>query len=366
MKVLRSAVLLLILSTMMARVAAAQAAYELYEDGVKAASSGNWSQVVSKMSAAIAKKPGESKNLKTYGTIFIAYHPYYYRGVAYFNQGEYQKAAADLDRATGVGSVSLGSIESFQNKVQAKLSAAQTPAPQPAVEKPREQAPTPLPTPPSREQTPLPVPSRPQPAAVDQSVEARRLAQAQITLAEKRMSEAQRANAGTLALAQWQQGQSFLADAQSRNISATSAAEFAQVQTVASRAEAAFRAAASTAKMAAANRKSQPGAVAEVVVSPIRDRVKDALESYFEGDYEIAAESLGVLASGALRDNGMIHAFHGAALYYSWIYDGRSDPAMRAKADSAFRMAKKVRPRMKTLDPRYFSPRVRKVYEGVK
>ncbi|HSN69494.1 MAG TPA: tetratricopeptide repeat protein, partial [Thermoanaerobaculia bacterium] len=76
-----------------------------YEDGVKAASAGDWAKVVTKMTAAINAKPAENPKAHTYGTIFIAYHPYYYRGIAYFNLGKHEEAVRDLKKATGEGKV---------------------------------------------------------------------------------------------------------------------------------------------------------------------------------------------------------------------------------------------------------------------
>src|SRR5687768_13190579 len=105
-----------------------------YEDGLKAAQKKEWAVVVQKMTAAIAKKPKENPRERTYGTQFIPYHPYYYRGVAYFNLGQFDKALADLGKAEGVGRVQLGSAESMADRARAQL--ASVPSTQPPVKPP--------------------------------------------------------------------------------------------------------------------------------------------------------------------------------------------------------------------------------------
>src|SRR6187399_2029157 len=77
--------------------------YDDYEAGVKAARAGNWSVVVDKMTKAIAGNAKEDNKARTYGAIFINYHPYYYRGVAYTNLGKYDQAISDLEKTSGAG-----------------------------------------------------------------------------------------------------------------------------------------------------------------------------------------------------------------------------------------------------------------------
>ena len=63
------------------------------------------------MTAAINGNPKENDNARTYGAIFINYHPYYYRGVAYLNTGKYEQAIADFEKTSGPGEADLGSID---------------------------------------------------------------------------------------------------------------------------------------------------------------------------------------------------------------------------------------------------------------
>ena len=53
------------------------------------------------MTSAIKGQPNENNKARTYGAIFINYHPYYYRGVANLNLGRYQQAIDDLERTSG-------------------------------------------------------------------------------------------------------------------------------------------------------------------------------------------------------------------------------------------------------------------------
>src|SRR5688572_3930254 len=108
--------------------------FDDYADGIKAARSEQWGTVVSKMTAAIAKKPKEGGKERTYGVNFIAYHPYYYRGMAYYNQGKFDEAMADLRKATGVGEVNLGSAESKLTQIEMRQAAAQQPVNPPPVQ----------------------------------------------------------------------------------------------------------------------------------------------------------------------------------------------------------------------------------------
>src|SRR5262249_38594034 len=85
--------------------------YDDYDAGMNAVRKGQWSVAIQKMTAAIAGNSKENDKARTYGAIFISYHPYYYRGIAYYNTGKYEQAIADLERAEGIGEENLGSIE---------------------------------------------------------------------------------------------------------------------------------------------------------------------------------------------------------------------------------------------------------------
>ncbi len=67
--------------------------YDDYDAGVNAAHAGKWSVVIQRMTAAINANSKESDNAREYGAIFINYHPYYYRGVAYLQISRRPRAA---------------------------------------------------------------------------------------------------------------------------------------------------------------------------------------------------------------------------------------------------------------------------------
>src|ERR1700737_3936322 len=87
--------------------------YDDYEAGTSAAQKGQWAVAIQKMNAAIAGNPKEGDKTRTYGAIFINYHPYYYRGVAYLNTGKFEQAIADFEKTSGPGDTDLGPLESL-------------------------------------------------------------------------------------------------------------------------------------------------------------------------------------------------------------------------------------------------------------
>src|SRR3954453_24039885 len=117
------------LAVLLAATAAFASWYDDYDDGLKAVRNGQWSAVIQKMTAAINGNSKENDKARTYGAIFINYHPYYYRGVAYLNTGKYEQAVADLERAEGVGEENLGGIETLMGRAKTKLAAASAPEP---------------------------------------------------------------------------------------------------------------------------------------------------------------------------------------------------------------------------------------------
>src|ERR1041385_806426 len=70
--------------------------YDDYDAGLDAVRKGQWQTVIAKMTAAISGNAKENDKARTYGAIFINYHPYYYRAVAHLNLGHYEQAVADL------------------------------------------------------------------------------------------------------------------------------------------------------------------------------------------------------------------------------------------------------------------------------
>src|SRR5205814_1658388 len=164
-----------------AATAAMASWYDDYDAGIAAVGKGQWSTVIQKMTAAINGHPKESDHERTYGAIFITYHPYYYRGVAYLNTGKYEQAISDFEKTSGPGEADLGPLGDLMRRAKSKPEAASTPEPQP-----QPVAPQPRVVP-----VPAPMPAQPSAPAIDpmlhqQAVIAINQARARLTAAQQR------------------------------------------------------------------------------------------------------------------------------------------------------------------------------------
>ena len=92
--------------------------YDDYNDGIAAVRKGQWQIVIQKMTSALAGNSKENNNARTYGNIFINYHPYYYRGFAYLRVGQYEKAISDFEKPEGPGEIDRGSIDELMQPPQ--------------------------------------------------------------------------------------------------------------------------------------------------------------------------------------------------------------------------------------------------------
>src|SRR6266511_1489463 len=125
--------------------------YDDYDAGIAAVRKGQWQVVIQEMTAAINGNPKENNNTRTYGNIFINYHPYYYRGLAYLRTGKYDHAISDLEKTSGPGEVDRGSIDNLMQEAKMKQASSTQPQPHP---RPAQPQPTPVPV-------PVPVPVQP-------------------------------------------------------------------------------------------------------------------------------------------------------------------------------------------------------------
>ena len=91
-----------------AATAACASWYDDYDQGLDAVRKGQWQVVIQKMTAAINGNAKENDKARTYGAIFINYHPFYYRGVAHLNLGHYEQAVNDFEKTSGPGPEDLG------------------------------------------------------------------------------------------------------------------------------------------------------------------------------------------------------------------------------------------------------------------
>jgi tetratricopeptide (TPR) repeat protein len=331
--------------------------YDDYENGMKAADRANWSAVISSMNAAIAKKPNEGRH-KSYGTIFVDYYPYYYRGIALFETGDFRRALDDLERTKGTGRVKLGSADSYIRRANERLTVPATPVPtaQPTAQPTRDTvrpSPTPIPTrPPITPQPATPFPTLPDSTSVR---DARARAERILNQARQARLSAQREVPSSAVRPEFSTGQGHLGRAERQLASADSVQEWDAIADSADAARVSFDQALSRAR-AALNQGI------EDITRNTRQQVRNALEAYFDGRFDEAARLFNALTR-ADSDNALLWAFYGASLYSSYYIDGERNTQARLAAENAFRKAK---PRMTDLPSRYFSPRIRRFYRGVR
>jgi len=96
-----------------------------------------------------------------------------------------------------------------------------------------------------------------------------------------------------------------------------------------------------------------------MVLGDTTRRVRLALESYFRGDFDDAATAFERLAMEMPR-NGWIYAFLGASQYSRYAFE--ADEKYRTQAMSAFKKAKQFGKWKNGLPEKYFSKRIRRVF----
>jgi tetratricopeptide (TPR) repeat protein len=338
------------LAVLLAASAALASWYDDYDDGLKAARSGQWSAVIQKMTAAIKGNGRENDKARTYGAIFINYHPYYYRGIAYLNTGKYEQAIADLEQASGPGEENLGSIETLMSRAKGKLAQASAPPP-----------PEPQPPAPQPRIVPVPVPVPVQPAAPSIDPGLRQRAAAEINQAKTRLAAAMQRKAGNTP--QYAQATQALTDALTRSGNARSNddlnAAIASAQNAATMADLAPAPGAPIpAPVPVPTRPTQAGSL---VLADSARRLHDALESYFRGEFDDSTKQFRTLAQD-LPNNGYIWAFLGASQYSQYAFE--ADDTFKDEAMQSFRRAKSLRKWNGGLPPKYFSRRIRKVFDS--
>ena len=322
--------------------------YDDYDAGLDAVRKGQWQIVIQKMTAAINGNPNENNKARTYGTIFSNYHPYYYRGVAHMNLGHYEQAVSDLEKTSGPGPEDLGSIDTLMQKAKSKLAAPVTPEPQP---QPQPVRPAPVPV-------PVPVPVQPVAPAIDAAL--RQQVANEINNARGRMSAAQQRKA--TGAPQFAQATQALADANTRNATARSNDDLRAALASAQNAALMFDAA--TAPTVATNTiaqpPSRPAIASTLVLGDTANRVRSALQAYFNGDFEDAAKAFQSLTKD-LPNNGWIYAFLGASQYS--VYAFETDENYKTAAMESFKLARRYGKFKNGLPQKYFSRRIRKAFE---
>jgi tetratricopeptide (TPR) repeat protein len=319
--------------------------YDDYNAGIDAVRKGQWAVVVQKMSAAIKGNPKENNNARTYGNIFINYHPYYYRGLAYLRTGKYDDAVKDFEQTSGPGEIDRGSIEELMQDAKAKQAAAATPEPQPVPQPPR---PVPVPT---------PQPVQPTAPAIDPAL--RQRAAAAVEHAKQRLAAAQQRHA----TASPQYGQALQAITTANTQLATAKTNDELNAAIAAADNGTLLADSANASTAATNTAPvpRPTAATNLVMADTTRRVRTALEAYFRGDFDDAAREFQGL-SQVMPGNGWIWVFLGASQYSQYAFE--ADESYKSAAMQSFRKAKKLRTWKNGLPERYFSKRIRRVFDA--
>ena len=316
--------------------------YDDYEAGLAAVRKGDWKTAADRMTKAIAGNPNENNKARTYGAIFINYHPYYYRGAANLNLGRYEQAVADLEKTTGPGPENLGSIDMLMQMAKMRLAQSNEPEPVP---QPQITAPVP---------TPQPVVPAPQPVvpAIDAALRGR--AQSAIQQARSRLEAAQDRDA--TATQQYQNALSQFTTANTRLATAKSNDDLNAVIAMADNAALI----ADSAVVPTPPGTTRPNVAADTVMAESSRRVRRALESYFRGDFDEAAQMFSSLADD-MPTNGWIWAFLGASQYSQYAFE--ADEQYRAQALEAFRKARRFGKWGRDgLPSKYFSRRIRRAF----
>lgn len=322
--------------------------YDDYEAGLKAIKAGQWKTAVDKMSAAIAVNKSESNNARTYGAIFINYHPFYYRAVAYINLGQYQKAISDLEQTSGPGPIDRGSIDTLM--AQAKQ-ALETPAVVTETQKPVVPAATQAPPPPT----------------IDNALRTR--ARTALDQAKSHLQSAQQRNATNTPA--YQNAQNAYIQANSRWASAKSNDDLNQIiadaDNITLMADSAV-----VAPVVATNtgtivpppipHADKPSAAGALVLGDTSRRLRRALEDYFNGEFGDATAGFQSLTRDLPR-NGWIWAFLGASQYSQYAFEGQG--SYKDAAMNSFRKARTYGKWKNGLPDKYFSRRIRNAFKQI-
>jgi hypothetical protein len=331
-----------------------------YQAGLKAAQSEQWSVVVQKMSAAIKSRPRENSREGTTGTGFIAYHPYYYRGLANIELGNLEAGIEDLRKATGQGSVKLGSPDSLLARAEmerARRSQPEAPtatvAQQPAQKSPPVAPPT--------------ATVAPQPQIDPTLAPARSRAREALAAARDAHEAARRARAG--AQPEFAEGERLMLSSQERSAQADTTSDWMAVEQTANRALSTLNLAITKNQIAQQKAAKEPttakvaSAATEDALSQKRQRVRAAVEAYFSGDFTSSIQAFDRLANEE-RENSLLWAFLGASYYYNWYLNGQTSDREEQAAIEAFRKARQHG--NGRLDSKYFPKRVQDFFATVR
>ncbi len=315
--------------------------YDDYDAGVNAIRKGQWQLAVQKMTAAINGNAREGDKTRTYGAIFINYHPYYYRGVAHMNLGKYEQAISDFEKTSGPGEENLGSLETLMQRAKTKLAEAS-------------------------EKPPVIVTTTTQPPVItgptiDNALRTR--ARAALDQAKTHIQAAQQRKA--TASPQYQSALNAFTDANTRLATAKSNddlnAVIAAADNVTLLADSATGPSitTTTTTSVATTTQSRTGQATQLALADTSRRLRRALESYFNGDFDEAARGFQALTLD-MPKNGWIWAFLGASQYSQYAFE--ADEMYKASARDSFRKAKTYGKWKDGLPEKYFSKKIRKAF----
>ncbi|HUJ12668.1 MAG TPA: hypothetical protein VL284_02675 [Thermoanaerobaculia bacterium] len=340
---------LIAIGLLFAATAAVASWYDDYDAGIDAVRKGQWPTVIQKMTAAISGNGKETNNARTYGNIFINYHPFYYRGLAYLRTGQYQKAVSDFEQTSGPGELDRGSIDELMQEAKSRLAAASTPEPQPVQPQPR------------------PVPVQPAGPVIDAAL--RQQVTSAIGAANQSLAGARGRNAA--ATSEYGKAVNALADANQKAATAKSNEDLQAALAEANNAKLFADSAVAPAPVPQAQPQpaivqqprpplSKPTTATGAVLGDTARRVRSALVSYFDGDFDEAATQFQRLTE-EMPTNGWIWAFLGASQYSQYAFE--ADDTYRDAALKSFRKAKQYRKWPKDgLPQKYFSKRIRNAF----
>ena len=320
--------------------------YDDYDAGLAAARSGNWSLVVSKMSAAIKGQGSENNKARTYGMDYRNYHPYYYRGVAYLNLGKYEQAISDLEKTSGPGPENLGSIETLMGRAKKMLAEASAPEPEPT--RPEPARPEPV--------RPTPTPVVPQ---IDPAL--RQRATTTLNTAKQKLQAAQGRKA--TGSPQYAQAMSMITDATTKNATARNnddlQAIIALAESAGDLADLATAPAVATTTPTTPTVIPKPIAATTDILGDAQKQVRRALEFYFAGEFETATQHFKKLTE-TMPKNAWICSFLGASQFSLYAFVAVEN--YRRQAIQSFKKAKQHRNWKNGLPAQYFSKRIRRAF----
>ena len=104
---------------------------------------------------------------------------------------------------------------------------------------------------------------------------------------------------------------------------------------------------------------TRPVLAVDTILADSKRRLRQALESYFRGDFDEAAETFDRL-SRDMPTNAWVWAFLGASKYSLYAFE--ADETYKTSAFDAFRRAKQLRSWKGGLPEKYFSRRIRNAF----